>query len=348
MKKITTIIIILISCINSAVNAQTYYPLKNIETNLAPVSNVNGQWVAVSPSNNTLGANYYQGLSFGFDVNNYASLVNGVGTQDLYFGRWQSEWKGWRKIVMQNEIGNVGIGTSAPTANLEVVAPLLDGSETLLKVRVSDAAQDYFRISNMTGGSGQFIPTLYGYHVSDNRPALYLTAAVESGNDIGIDPVMVFDSRLPLNAIATRPLFAWDSFGNRKMILTSNGNLGIGTTTTGPHKLAVEGSIGAREIKVQATGWSDFVFEKNYSLPTLEEVEKHINEKGHLKDVPSEKEVLENGINLGEMNSKLLQKIEELTLYSIEQNKKIIDLQKQNEKLLEIEKRLSKIETNSK
>ncbi|TEB41451.1 hypothetical protein D0809_25455, partial [Flavobacterium circumlabens] len=166
-----------------------------------PVSNVNGQWVAVSPSNNTLGANYYQGLSFGFDVNNYASLVNGVGTQDLYFGRWQSEWKGWRKIVMQNEIGNVGIGTSAPTANLEVVAPLLDGSETLLKVRVSDAAQDYFRISNMTGGSGQFIPTLYGYHVSDNRPALYLTAAVESGNDIGIDPVMVFDSRLPLNAI---------------------------------------------------------------------------------------------------------------------------------------------------
>jgi hypothetical protein len=344
MKKITTIIITLISFINSAVNAQTYYPLKNIETNLAPVSNVNGQWVAVSPSNNTLGANYYQGLSFGFDVNNYASLVNGVGTHDLYFGRWQSDWKGWRKIVMQDEIGNVGIGTSAPTATIEAVTPLVDGFETALKVRVSDATQDYFKISNGTAAGGQFIPRLYGYHISDNRAALCLIGAVESGNDSGTDPIMIFDSRLSANAITTRTLFAWDSYGNRKMVLTANGSLGIGTTTTGPHKLAVEGSIGAREIKVQATGWSDFVFEKNYTLPTLEEVEKHINEKGHLKDIPSEKEVLENGINLGEMNSKLLQKIEELTLYSIEQNKKIEAQTKEIESLKNLVLRVANIE----
>lgn len=119
-----------------------------------------------------------------------------------------------------------------------------------------------------------------------------------------------------------------------------NGNVGIGTMSTGDHKLAVEGSIGAREIKVQATGWSDFVFKKEYILPSLEEVEKHINKKGHLKNIPSEEEVLKNGINLGEMNAKLLQKIEELTLYMIDQNKQLkaqndqIKLQNQEIQLL--------------
>ncbi|WP_281232406.1 hypothetical protein [Flavobacterium gelatinilyticum] len=122
------------------------------------------------------------------------------------------------------------------------------------------------------------------------------------------------------------------------------GNVGIGTTTTGTHKLAVEGSIGAREVKVTATGWSDFVFKKEYELPTLTEVEKHIAEKGHLKDIPSEEEVLKNGINLGEMNSKLLQKIEELTLYSIQQNKKIEEQAKEIESLKSLALRIAKIE----
>ena len=93
--------------------------------------------------------------------------------------------------------------------------------------------------------------------------------------------------------------------------------VGIGTTDfPGNHKLRVEGSIGAREIKVEATGWSDFVFEKDYDLRTLAEVEKHITEHGHLPEIPSEAEVTENGINLGEMNAKLLQKIEELDALS--------------------------------
>ena len=74
-------------------------------------------------------------------------------------------------------------------------------------------------------------------------------------------------------------------------------------------------------------GLSDFVFKKEYNLPTLEEVEKHIAEKAHLENISSNEEVLKNGINLGEMNAKLLQKIEEMTLYMIEQKKKIIDLE---------------------
>ncbi|SNR79662.1 hypothetical protein [Flavobacterium sp. ov086] len=120
-----------------------------------------------------------------------------------------------------------------------------------------------------------------------------------------------------------------------KMRILGNGNVGIGTITTGTHKLAVEGSIGAREVKVQATGWADFVFKKEYNLPTLQEVEKHITEKGHLENIPSEEDVLKNGINLGEMNAKLLQKIEELTLYVIDQNKKIEELIKETKILKE-------------
>jgi hypothetical protein len=106
-------------------------------------------------------------------------------------------------------------------------------------------------------------------------------------------------------------------------------------------------------------GWSDFVFFDNYKLPTLEEVEKHIKEKGHLKNIPSAKEVEENGILLGEMNSKLLQKIEELTLYTIQQEKDLksqnIEIEKLkkengkltviNKKLLELQSRLEKLES---
>lgn len=126
------------------------------------------------------------------------------------------------------------------------------------------------------------------------------------------------------------------------MVFNPFGSVGIGTTATGSHKLTVEGSIGAREIKVKASGWSDFVFENNYELRTLEEVEEHIAEKGHLPEIPSEAEVTENGINLGEMNAKLLQKIEELTLYLIEQNK---ENQEQRKLIEELQKEVSVLKT---
>ena len=115
----------------------------------------------------------------------------------------------------------------------------------------------------------------------------------------------------------------------------SNGNVFIGSrvdyTLTGctdcsEYKLFVKSGIKAEKVKVElssANGWADYVFKKDYKLRTLEEVEKHIEEKGHLPNVPSAEEVVKQGINLGEMDAKLLEKIEELTLYSIEQNKQI-------------------------
>lgn len=108
--------------------------------------------------------------------------------------------------------------------------------------------------------------------------------------------------------------------------LSVNGNVGIGTLDTQGYKLSVNGIIRAKEVKVESD-WADFVFKKDYRLPTLREVEKHINDNGTLPGVPSEKEVKADGINVGEVNALLLQKIEELTLYTIQQQKLIEKMQ---------------------
>ncbi|WP_224205952.1 hypothetical protein [Bacteroides salyersiae] len=112
--------------------------------------------------------------------------------------------------------------------------------------------------------------------------------------------------------------------------LLTTGSVGIGTTNTDGYKLAVNGIIRAKEIKVESD-WADFVFKKDYTLPTLREVKKHIEEKGTLPGVPSESDVKTNGVNLGEINALLLQKIEELTLYIIKLQEEV-DLLKSNKK----------------
>jgi hypothetical protein len=102
--------------------------------------------------------------------------------------------------------------------------------------------------------------------------------------------------------------------------LFPRGNVGIGTIYP-TEKLSVKGKIRAQEIKVEVTNWPDYVFKKDYTLPSLAETEEHIKENGHLPGMPSAADAETNGIELGEMNKKLLQKIEELTLYLIEMKK---------------------------
>jgi hypothetical protein len=122
-------------------------------------------------------------------------------------------------------------------------------------------------------------------------------------------------------------------WGVPQLRINRNGTVGIGTTFRDNNfKLAVGGRIRAEEVRVDV-GWADFVFEDDYYLRPLEEVENFIKQNKHLPDVPSAKEVEANGVDLGKMESILLQKIEELTLYMIEQNKEIQNLKKQNENL---------------
>lgn len=126
-----------------------------------------------------------------------------------------------------------------------------------------------------------------------------------------------------------------------KVRILGNGNVGIGTTNP-TAKLTVAGDINSREVRVTVNAGADFVFENDYDLPSLASLETFIKENKHLPEIASAKEMQKNGINLSEMNIKLLQKIEELTLYTIEQNKEI---QKQNNKILILEEKVKKIES---
>jgi len=97
----------------------------------------------------------------------------------------------------------------------------------------------------------------------------------------------------------------------------ASSNLGIGTTNP-QNKLDVNGTIRAKEIIVESD-WADFVFDDGYELPSLAEVQEHIDEFGHLPGIPKESDVQQHGVSLGEMNARLLQKVEELTIYTLKQ-----------------------------
>jgi hypothetical protein len=118
------------------------------------------------------------------------------------------------------------------------------------------------------------------------------------------------------------------------------GNVGIGTTSP-TEKLTVNGAILATKVTVKQSVMPDYVFESNYALPTLQELERYIAANKHLPDVPSAKEVAQNGLDVGDMEKSLLQKVEELTLYLLEEHKKNEALEVQ---LAEMSKRLEKLE----
>ncbi|WP_305983133.1 hypothetical protein [Roseivirga thermotolerans] len=182
--------------------------------------------------------------------------------------------------------GLVGIGTTAPSKKLDIYNAI---------------AEESFRLT--TGTDGRVL-TMRGETINFNRAGSnYIAASHASGELVfSTGGSNIYDSQI-------------------RMRIKADGSVGIGTGSTGTHRLAVDGSIGARKVKVEATGWSDFVFENDYYLRPLKEVELFISHHKHLPEIPSAEEVKLNGIDLGEMDSKLLQKIEELTLYLIEQNK---------------------------
>lgn len=152
-------------------------------------------------------------------------------------------------------------------------------------------------------------------------------------------PVNGFDtylgtSWLNMNLVSGTMFFSTD-YSARMMIL-NNGNIGIGTTESGMlsnpngYKLAVNGKIGAKEVQVENTSstWADYVFDPNYKLMPLRDVENFVKVNKHLPEIPSADEVKTHGHKLGEMDVLLLKKVEELTLHVIELKKEIEELKK--------------------
>ena len=107
------------------------------------------------------------------------------------------------------------------------------------------------------------------------------------------------------------------------------GSVGIGTYKTSGNKLTVDGTIAARRVKVTQETWADYVFDNEYKLPGLQEVQHYITENKHLPEVPSAAEVEEKGIDVGEMNKILLKKVEELTLYLLKEHETVELLKQQ-------------------
>lgn len=133
-----------------------------------------------------------------------------------------------------------------------------------------------------------------------------------------------------------------DNSGNENLLLKikGDGSVGIGTTKIDAgYKLSVNGSVRATEVKVEAYPWPDYVFDETYDLKSLAQTEQYIKENKHLPNLPSAAEVADNGIELGDMNAKLLEKIEELTLLLIKEQKDRVQME---EKLL---KRIESLES---
>ncbi|MDG3581258.1 hypothetical protein [Galbibacter pacificus] len=239
---------------------------------------------------------YSATLRFGVDGNNMKAVIQ---TQ-------QTTSAAKYDLLINPYGGNVGIGTKSPLGKLHLKGDLyLDGTESVngwARTRV------HWKGHSLIFGT---LPGRYAHNLIELKPggstSGELYSSMEFYQAIGENN---HEKRIRIISHSGYPTFF------------NAGNVGIGTEDPGSWKLAVNGKIRAKEVKVE-TSWSDFVFENDYELPTLEEVEKHIQEKGHLKDIPSDKEVAKEGIYLGEMDAKLLQKIEELTLYIIEQNKRI-------------------------
>jgi len=144
---------------------------------------------------------------------------------------------------------------------------------------------------------------------------------------------------------ATELMFGFHSNGNFYWGTGQNAGDDYGMFLTGKSgDLGIKGKLTAAEVNVKSGGWADYVFLPDYLLMPLPELEAYIKHNGHLPNIPTEAEVLQKGIGLGEMNAKLLEKIEELTLYIIEQENKLqkMEILETRQKVLENELELLK------
>ena len=257
--------------------------------------------------------------------------------------------------------GRIGIGVSSPLKKLHL---LNNSSFEAGIIESPNQAGSNLRYIDNTGKAIE-IGSQYGDAVIRTNSTIRIVAKSDTG-DVGIgipnpstklDVNGIISSRNEIRSISSNPAILLNESDvtdknwhlqvnggdlkfyevndarnswNQKMIIKS-----------GSGNMAIYGKLEAKEIKVTNTPTADFVFEEDYHLPTLKSIEKHIKEKKHLPEIASAKEMEKNGVNVGNFQIQLLQKIEELTLYTIDQEKEIRELKKRNSK---IEKQQKEIE----
>jgi hypothetical protein len=237
------------------------------------------------------------------------------------------------RFVVQGA-GNVGIGTTSPGAPLEV-----NGAAKV---------DNGLFVGNSSGDNAYTTPAPAGIVLGGgNQSGLSTYSSIGNGSTYGVlnyygniseNYMRYFDiaAVASLGGMASRIRFLTQGYivsgPVERMRITEGGNVGIGTTSP-QYPLSVNGTIQAKEVLVN-TGWSDYVFDPHYRIKPLPELAAYIKANHHLPDIPTETEVEKNGVSLGDMQSKLLAKIEELTL-------QMIQLDKKNKAL---EKRMAQIE----
>ncbi|MBS7256727.1 hypothetical protein [Flavobacterium branchiicola] len=301
------IIAVLFFFISFTVIAQTNADLNGIKSTVIGPLSANAEQ-----------AKRYEIVSIGY--NSYHWQAGGLVMIELYSEYFAT---GYEKYILEIGSGQ-GTTTTSPVLKLTESYGLIHSGKIVLGTPAD--------LSTSTGGYINKKLSIYfdvRYYARYRIKITYLQQKVDTLTDL--NQIKIDDNPIATNISdfsASNALSTSLNITGNGDHYIQNGNVGIGTTNP-KNKLDVKGTIRSQEVKVSVENWSDFVFKKEYNLPTLEQVEKHITEKGHLENIPNEEEVLKNGINVGEMNAKLLQKIEELTLYMIEMKK---ENEKQNKK----------------
>ncbi len=265
---------------------------------LAGQWSANGTNVYYSDGNVGIGTSN-PGWKFQMDVPGSSSsfLLNGNGTGTT--NRMFQISNGSNKVMTFLANGSLGLGTIAPTSQFGSVYDA--GVDA--QIASYNSAYFYFNGDGSTAVSGNYryktLAITNNYRSSDNSG---------EGVNVGLE------------------VYAGNGDKNFAALFTG-GNVGIGTEN--PSKLlTVNGTILAREILVSnsSTNWPDYVFNNDYNLMSLKDLEEYIKENKHLPNIPDAKEIEENGISIGEMQKLQMQKIEELSLHLIEQQKEIDEL----------------------
>jgi hypothetical protein len=246
---------------------------------------------------------------------------------NVLFAQWSSSGT---NVYLTTGTNNVGIGTSTPGYPLQVIG-LINANGVITRPASAGGWAQY--IQGPTGGDANIL--LQG-NVTGSSPyqAFWISGAngyLALGGSGGSEP-----SKGAIN-------------------IDGNGNVGVNTTnTTSGYKFSVAGSAVFDAVTVttyssnkpNATPWADYVFDKNYQLPSLYTLADYIKTKNHLPGIPTTEEVKKNGLDLGAIQAKLLEKIEQLTLYTIQLQQQVDNLKAENEKFASLQQQIDELKQN--